>query len=204
MAKRRTIGNDPLTSAPDGEIYSAEIVPMPMTPSIAKENIAPPPPPVTPRATPEPSPIVVVDGRGQRSVGGRLEILGGDLGIGSRAIWPLAGEGGGVGFVAPTGRSVDLGQELDTVQAWADKSPLEHRYLSAIGWAWVVASVGGIAGLFAAGGLRLLAPKRMMVTMALSDGSKIVARTDSVTAVRVGGVRRRKAWPQRQAQRGVD
>ena len=94
-----------------------------------------------------------------------------------------------VGFIAPTGRNVDFGQELETVLAWPDHT--EHRLLSAAGWAWVLASVGGIVGLLAGGGLRLLEPQRMIVKMQLADGSKLVARTDRRNRGWVEGVRRR-------------
>lgn len=174
MARRRTIGKDPLLSA--DRSYSAEIVPI---------SSAQPSPPLEEPKGEEPGQAeqqpILVDHRCRRIVGGRLEILGGDLGLGSRAIWPLAAENdASVGFVGPTGRPVDLVRELFVVQAWPDRT--EHRYLSAAGWGWVLASLGGVVGLLAAGGLRLLEPRRMIVAMELRDGSKLVARTDSVTA----------------------
>lgn len=175
MAKRRTIGRDPLSEG-TAAIYSAEIVPISI-PSTAPANDS------APQAkqesvTVEREPVVVFSGKASRAVGGRLEILGGDLGTGNRVIWPMGSENV-VGFVSPTGRSVDFGRELETVVAWPDYT--EHRLLSAAGWAWVLASVGGIVGLLAGSGLRLLEPRRMIVKMQLSDGAKLVARTDSVT-----------------------
>jgi len=177
MAKRRTIGRDPLSEATSGATYSAEIVPISIQSAAAKDRISPT---VEPPEAIRPEPLIVVVGKARRSVGGRLEILGGDLGSGIRVIWPLDSNRR-VGFVAPNGRTIDLAQELDVVQASPDRT--EHRYLSAIGWAWVLASVGGFIGLAAAGGLRLLEPRRMIVKMELSDGSKLVVRTDSVTVV---------------------
>lgn len=133
----------------------------------------------TAEAPAAPELVVLVDGKALRIVGGRLEILGGDLGTGSRAIWPLETENE-IGFVAPNGRVIDLVRELDTALIAQDRT--EHRYLSAVGWAWVLASFGGFVGLAAAAGLRLLEPRRMMVQVRLSDGATIVTRTDSVTA----------------------
>lgn len=191
MAKRRTIGRDPLSEPAPGETYSAEIVPIARpvlgAASAAVEKLVPAPAPFTSVSEPDkaagPIPpseaVVLVDGKARRIVGGRLEILGGALGTGSRAIWPLGTESK-IGFVAPNGRTVDLVQELDAALVARDGT--EHRYLSAAGWAWVLASFGGFVGLAAAAGLRLLEPRRMMVQMRLADGSTIVARTDSITA----------------------
>ncbi len=175
MAKRRTIGKDPLSAGIADFNYSAEIVPMP------KANPAPQGPSRQPEQSGQ-KPIII-DGKSRRAVGGRLEILGGDFGAGSRPIWPL-GDDGAIGFVAPSGRRIDLGRELVAVAAWPDRT--DRRYLGAAGWAWVLASLGGVVGLLAGGGLRLLEPRRMMVTVQLDDGAKLVARTDSVT---VAGLR---------------
>jgi hypothetical protein len=177
MAKRKTIGRDPLSEGTTA-MYSAEIVSISI-PGVTFANDSVPPP-AKASATVERPAIVVLGGKARRAVGGRLEILGGDLGTGNRVIWPIGAESS-VGFIAPTGRSVDFGQELETVLAWPDHT--EHRLLSAAGWAWVLASVGGVVGLLAGGGLRLLEPQRMIVKMQLSDGAKLVARTDSVTVV---------------------
>jgi hypothetical protein len=173
MAKRRTIGKDPLAANSSEPDYSAEIVPI----SIAAAAPSPPRPDAEPSLTSDPE-RRVLPAKGRRVTGGTLEILGGDFGLGDRAIWPLRHRPG-VGFVAPTGRHIDLGQELVAVEVWPDRA--EHPYLSAAGWALVLASLGGVAGLLA-GGLRLLAPRRVMVRIKLSDGSNIVARTDGVTA----------------------
>jgi hypothetical protein len=172
MAKRRTIGKDPLAANFSEPGYSAEIVPI----AIAAAAPVPPKPDAEPMVKRDPGPLVLPT-KARRVIGGTLEILGGDFGLGDRAIWPLRPDGG-VGFVAPTGRRVDLGQDLLSLEAWPDRA--EHRYLSATGWALVLASLGGVAGLLA-GGLRLLEPRRMMLRITLSDGSKLVARTDSVT-----------------------
>lgn len=172
MAKRRTIGKDPLAANFSGPVYSAEIVPI----AIAAAAPIPPKSDAEPMVKNDSGPFVLPT-KGHRVIGGTLEILGGDFGLGDRAIWPLR-PNGGIGFVAPTGRRVDLGQDLVSLEAWPDRA--EHRYLSAAGWALVLASLGGVAGLFA-GGLRLLEPRRIILRMTLSDGSKLVARTDSVT-----------------------
>lgn len=173
MPKRRTIGKDPLAAEATDASYSAEIVPIP---------IAPPAQPSRPVGMESPQPLAepgnIIDGKCRRVIGGRLEILGGDLGSGNRPIWPTKNDAS-VGFLAPSGRRVDLARELIVVQAWPDRT--EHRYLSAAGWGWVLASIGGIVGLLAAGSLRLLEPRRMIVAMQFRDGSKLVARTDSVT-----------------------
>jgi hypothetical protein len=172
MAKRRTIGKDPLAANFSEPDYSAEIVPI----SIAAAAPHPPKPEAEPTVKSDPGPAVLT-AKGRCVIGGTLEILGGDFGLGDRAIWPLRPDSR-IGFVAPTGRRVDMGQELTSVEAWPDRA--EHRYLSAAGWALVLASLGGVAGLLA-GGLRLLAPRRMMVRIKFSDGSTMVARTDGVT-----------------------
>jgi hypothetical protein len=112
------------------------------------------------------------------AVGGRLEILGGDLGTGSEVVWRY-GRSGRIGFIAPTGRFVDLAVELEAVLAWSDRA--DHPVLSAIGWAWVLGSMAGVFGLAAGGGLRLLFPRRMIVKLRLRDGSDFVARTDRLT-----------------------
>jgi hypothetical protein len=192
MAKRKTIGHDPLAERAVVPLYplehSAEIVPMPVVAaSVAtlKEEpapacAAPPPEPAKPAPViaPLPSRLPDLPKAARRMVGGHLEILGGDLGSGSRAIWPLPGDGR-IGFVAPNGRRVDIGRDLVRVHAWGDGA--EHRYLSAIGWAWVLGSLGGIPGVLVGGGLRLLEPRRMMATLGLGDGSRVVARTDAIT-----------------------
>jgi hypothetical protein len=172
MAKRRTIGKDPLAVNIGEPDYSAEIVPI----AIAAAASMAPKPEAEPTSKTDRGPFVL-PAKGRRAIGGTLEILGGDFGLGDRAIWPSR-PNSAMGFVAPTGRHVDLGQDLVGVAAWPDRA--EHRYLSAAGWALVLASLGGVVGLLA-GGLRLLAPRRMMVRIKLSDGSNIVARTDSVT-----------------------
>ena len=169
MAKRRTIGKDPLAAADRG--YSAEIVPMPIAAPVRAPEAA--------SSEPGKEKSIIIDGRCRRVVGGRLEILGGDLGVGNRAIWPLIHDAS-VGFRAPNGRTVDLVKELFVVRTWPDRT--DHRYLSAAGWAWVFASLSGLVGLLTAGGLRLLEPRRMIVAVELRDGTKLAARTDSVTA----------------------
>jgi len=172
MAKRRTIGKDPLAANVSEPDHSAEIVPI----SIAATAPDSPEPDAEATAKSDAGPLAL-PAAGRRVIGGTLEILGGDFGLGDRAIWPLRPDSR-IGFVAPTGQRVDLGQELVSVEAWPDRA--EHRYLSATGWALVLASFGGVAGLLA-GGLRLLEPRRMMVRIKLSDGGKIMARTDGVT-----------------------
>lgn len=170
MAKRRTIGKDPLSSEIADFNYSAEIVPMP--------NANPAPHSPERERDHDGQKPIIVDGKSRRALGGRLEILGGDFGAGSRPIWPQ-GDDVAIGFIAPNGRRIDLGREVVAVTAWPDRT--DRRYLSAVGWAWVLASLGGVFGLLAGGGLRLLEPRRMMVTIQLGDGSKLAARTDSVT-----------------------
>jgi hypothetical protein len=196
MAKRKTIGNDPLAESAVVPLYpaerSAEIVPMPTAAmaSAVHEGAsfrlmpaeAPPrPEPIKPAAATEPTMArgwPEVAGKARRMVGGHLEILGGDLGSGNCAIWPGPRDRR-IGFVAPNGRRVDIARDLATIHAWGDGA--EHRYLSAIGWAWVLGSLGGIAGVIVGGGLRLLEPRRMMVILGLEDGSRLVARSDAVT-----------------------
>jgi len=116
--------------------------------------------------------------KARAAIGGRLEILGGDIGIGGGAICRFGREER-IGFIAPSGRLVDLEGEIRTVLGSPDRQ--ERRWLSAVGWAWALGSLTGIAGVVAGGGIRLLHPRRMIVEIALRDGRKFVARTDSVT-----------------------
>jgi hypothetical protein len=199
MAKRKTIGNDPLAESAVVPLYpaerSADIVPMPgAAPAMRADAFSRPmpsaaPPPAEPArvaAATEPAMPHAprdVDGKARRMIGGHLEILGGDLGSGHRAIWPGPGDGR-IGFVAPNGRRVDIARDLVMVDAWGDGA--EHRYLSAIGWAWVLGSLGGIPGVIVGGGLRLLEPRRMMAILGLTDGSRLVVRSDAIT---VAGLR---------------
>jgi hypothetical protein len=185
MAKRRTIGKDPLADAATEPVYSAEIVRIPLPAAVSPA--AAEPDPVAAEAEPEPTvpahaepprrsvrPLV---GKARHAIGGLLEILGGDCGVGARAIWPRSDDE--LGFVAPSGRRIDLARELARVRAWSDRT--DRRYLSAVGWACVLGSLGGVVGLLAGGGIRLLEPRRMIVTLHFADGTKLVARTDRVT-----------------------
>ncbi len=70
--------------------------------------------------------------------GGRLELLGGDFGVGLVRIRRLEPDGR-FGFVAPGGEQVILDAEVAAVLGWPDRE--EHRLLSATGWAWTVGSV---------------------------------------------------------------
>lgn len=176
MPKRKTIGKNPLSEAP------AEA-----TPAVAE--IAPPPKPASASAVAAPvfknaisntvRRMVRIGGDAGAAVGGRLEILGGDLGFGGTTIWRF-GRQQRMGFSAPNGQLIDLEGELHEIRAWPDRE--EHRVLSAVGWAWALGSLGGIFGVVAGGGIRLLQPKRMVMELSLRDGRKLVARTDSVTA----------------------
>jgi hypothetical protein len=120
------------------------------------------------------------DPKARAAVGGRLEILGGDIGIGGGAICRFGREER-IGFIAPSGNMVDLESEISAVSGSPDRQ--ERRWLSAVGWAWALGSLTGIVGVVAGGGIRLLQPRRMIVEVALRDGRKFVARTDSVTVV---------------------
>jgi len=187
MAKRRTIGKDPLAASFGEAGHSAEIVPIPIAATAPLPPGPPEPDPEPPARGDQGRPVSPAQGR--RVIGGTLEILGGDLGLGDRAIWPLRPDGR-IGFVAPTGRRVDLEGELAGVEAWPDRG--EHRYLSAAGWALVLAGLGGVAG-FLAGGVRLLEPRRMMVRIRLGDGSLMTARTDGVTVQGLRAVAAKRA-----------
>jgi len=112
------------------------------------------------------------------ALGGRLEIIGGDFGIGSCIIGLLDG-GKYVGFVTPSGRVVDLHEELDTIVAWPDRT--EHRFLSAAGWGWALGILAGPVGIVLGAGVRLLHPRRMLLELRLRGRGVLVARTDLVT-----------------------
>jgi hypothetical protein len=178
MPKRRTIGKDPLAEARSDFPFAAEtnVVALAAV-TAAKESPIPAPLPGRAEA-PKSESVLIEDERARCAVGGRLEIFGGDLGAGASVIW-RHGPGERIGFVAPTGRLIDLASELETAQSWQDRT--EHRVLSTLGWAWVIGSLGGIVGILAGGGLRLLLPRRVILQMRLLDGSKMVVRTDSVT-----------------------
>ncbi|MGO4728652.1 MULTISPECIES: hypothetical protein [unclassified Inquilinus] len=110
--------------------------------------------------------------------GGRLELLGGDFGVGLVRIRRL-GPDGRFGFVAPGGEQVILDAEVAAMRAWPDRQ--EQRLLSATGWAWTVGSVIGPVGVALGAGIRLLHPGQRMLNLRLRDGRTLVARTDSVT-----------------------
>ncbi|MGL4959882.1 MAG: hypothetical protein ACRC67_01530 [Inquilinus sp.] len=184
MAKRSTIQNDPLgkLDQPTGEAVE---------------------PAAAPADAPGPARTVVDHGRAVFSTltdvarktlggrprgalaermklvaGGRLELLGGDFGVGLVRIRRL-GPDGRFGFVAPGGEQVILDAEVAAVLGWPDRQ--EHRLLSATGWAWTVGSVIGPAGVALGAGIRLLHPGQRMLNLRLRDGRMLVARTDSVT-----------------------
>lgn len=172
MAKRKTIGKNPLSQgmAEIGAISSpGAAVPAVAIPDF--REIVPMLDRVPPRAWRQ------LGKKAAEAVGGRLEILGGDLGIGSCTIGRIRGKR--IGFIAPVGGTIDLEADLDTVCSWPDRG--EHRALAAVGWAWALGSIAGIFGLAAGVGIRLLHPKRMIAEMVLSDGRKLIVRTDSVT-----------------------
>jgi hypothetical protein len=173
MAKRSTIARDPLAAVSDAvetpDLAAPGIVAVAATAKTAPTRLA---------GSANAEATAIPSAAAARSVGGRLEILGGDLGSGTATIWRY-GRSERLGFVAPIGRQVDLAAELEAVLAWPD--PSDHRVLGAVGWAWVVGSVAGIFGLVAGGGLRLLWPRRMLVRLRLRDGRDLVARTDQVT-----------------------
>ncbi|MGH7073317.1 MAG: hypothetical protein ACREFD_03850 [Stellaceae bacterium] len=133
----------------------------------------------------EPSGAGQREGRG--AIGGRLEFLSGKLGSGTAVIWRF-GRAARIGFVAPAGRLVDLGAELEGVAAWPDRG--DHRIVGAAGWAWVLGSLGGAIGIVAGAGLRLLVPRRMMARIRLRDGSEFVVRTDRATVTALEAIAR--------------
>jgi len=184
MAKRSTIQNDPLgmLDRPTGEAVE---------------------PAAAPADAPGPTRTVVDQGRAALSTltdaarktlgrrlrsapaermklvaGGRLELLGGDFGVGFVWIRRL-GPDGRFGFVAPGGEQVILDSEVAAVLGWPDRQ--EHRLLSAAGWAWTAGSVIGPAGVALGAGIRLLHPGQRMLNLRLRDGRMLVARTDSIT-----------------------
>jgi hypothetical protein len=176
MPKRSTIGKDPLAEARPDFPFAAKTNVVELA-TAAKDG--PASPSSLGRAQEQrPESVPIEDGKAGRAVGGRLEIFGGDLGAGASVIW-RHGPNERIGFVAPTGRLIDLAMELEAAQSWQDRT--EHRVLSTVGWAWVIGSLGGVIGMMAGGGLRLLLPRRVILQMRLIDGSKMVARTDSVT-----------------------
>jgi len=184
MSKRKTIGIDPLAVAEGSRRLAIEpVFPETMVAGdavavasfdvVADQTIR-----HTTRSTEE---------KAGKAVGGRLEILGGDIGAGTCVIWRF-GHDERIGFVTSNGKFIDLESELHTCVAWPDRA--EHRLLSAAGWAWALASIGGIFGLIAGGGIRLLQPRRMIFAMSLFDGRNLVARTDSVTAAALEDIAR--------------
>jgi hypothetical protein len=178
VAKRKTIGRDPLAksaTAPDEFVAAAPLVaaqPLPRLierqtdfEAMARHGLG--------------HPERTASAKAWTAVGGRLDIIGGDIAPWSCTIWRF-GERQRLGFVAPTGTLIDLETELDKVAVSPDRH--EHRVLAAVGWAWVLGSVGGLVGLVAGGAIRLLQPRRMILELKLFDGRRLVARTDHVTA----------------------
>lgn len=175
MRKRSTIGRDPLLEARSDFLFAAETNVVELATVTAKDS-----PTASPNRSEQlhPHGVTVDNEKAGRAIGGRLELFGGDLGSGTCVIW-RHGANKTIGFVAPTGRFIDFATELAAVESCDDRT--EHRILSTLGWAWIIGSLGGVIGIIAGGGLRLLAPRRVIVQMRLTDGSKLVVRTDSVT-----------------------
>jgi hypothetical protein len=188
MARRKTIGKDPLGT----DVRVTSNVPYEMAASVIgasapqaqakpfRDVIA-----VTARIRPaipigqnRYRPAVALNAKAHPALGGRIEIIGGDFGIGLRVI-ALFGDSGHVGFVAPSGDVIDLNQELDVVVAWRDRT--EHRFLSAAGWGWALGTVAGPVGIILGAGVRLLHPRRMLLELRLGGHRVLVARTDHVT-----------------------
>jgi hypothetical protein len=186
MAKRKTIGKDPLadlsTRPYAAEAVAAAIAAAPVDAPSHRTEEAPSP-------IDEPAPLIT-PGCGRRAAGGRLEILAGSFGSGVGVIRRF-GHSAGIGFTAPTGRLVDFGAELEAVLAWPDRG--DHRLLGAVGWAWVLGSLGGVIGLVAGSGLRLLMPRRMIARVRLRDGSEFLVRTDNATVTELEAVARARA-----------
>jgi hypothetical protein len=182
MPKRSTIQRDPLVDSP--AVHTGE-------PPAAPPATAPPGAglhdarEVSPRRrdTVERRAARRPDGahaeRARRAAGGRLELLGGNLGIGVASIRRFGAERR-IGFVSPAEEFIDVESEVESVAIQPDRE--EHRLLSATGWAWGVGTFLGAAGIVLGAGLRLLHPRRMILQIALRDGRTLVARTDSVTA----------------------
>jgi len=118
------------------------------------------------------------DERARQATGGRLELLGGNLGTGMRSIQRF-GVDGRIGFVSSAGNFINLESEIESVVACLDRH--EHRALSAIGWAWGVGTFLGPVGILLGGGVRFLHPRRMILEMRLRNGRTLIARTDQVT-----------------------
>src|SRR5665213_2493830 len=198
MAKRSTIGRDPFSDGRPGCSFVIHTNPetniVDLAAVAAAKDSATPAPVAEAPAEIRPAEIYIEiihieDAKARRAVGGRLEIFGGDLGAGASTIW-RHGSRQAIGFFAPTGRLIDLNAELDSVATAQDRT--EHRVLSTLGWAWVIGSLGGIIGIMAGGGLRLLSPRRMILQLRLTDGGTLVVRTDSVTASGLAALARRK------------
>jgi hypothetical protein len=112
------------------------------------------------------------------AIGGKLELLGGELGN-KFALIQRYGEARRIGFHAADGTFIDLQDQLETLTSRQDRS--DFRKIEAIGWAGAAAALIGPPGAVLGGGIRLLHPTRMICEARLRDGRGFVARTDSVT-----------------------
>jgi hypothetical protein len=188
MARRRTIGKDPLADL-SPELGGVAAAPA----AVAAAAIVPPPRPPSedgPSAPGRDETVRVPEGEGRRAVGGKLEMFGGRLGSGTVIIWRF-GPSARIGFIAPNGRLIDLAGEIEGVTAWPDRG--DHRIASAAGWGWVLGSLAGVLGLVAGAGFRLLIPHRMMARVRLRDGGEFLARTDSATVGALEALARARA-----------
>jgi hypothetical protein len=174
MARRKTIGKDPLAGLSDEPDKPAEIaVPIATAHAILAAS---PSPEEWPRGRFEPSVAGQWEGRG--AIGGKLEFLGGDFVGATCLIWRF-GPSARIGFISPKGGLVDLGAELEGIVAWPDRG--DRPIVGAVGWGIVVGSLAGVIGVAAGAGLRLLVPRRMMARIRLRHRGEVVVRTDYAT-----------------------
>jgi hypothetical protein len=125
--------------------------------------------------------------RSRDAIGGKLELLGGELGIKMASIQRY-GEAKRVGFHAADGSFIDLQGQIATIVSRPDRN--DFRIIEAVGWAVALGALIGVPGAVLGGGIRLLHPARMICEARLRDGRGFVARTDSVTMAALGAMAR--------------
>lgn len=156
MAQRATIGRNPLQ-----EPVVPEEVPLPPRPVRDEQPLR------EPKCRDKP----------RNAIGGRLELLGGDLGRSTVLIRSLGDER--IGLYTPQDEFIDLADQIETIAAWRDRT--DHRLTAAIGWAWLFGMAASLPGAAIGFGARLLQPSHMVFEMRLRDGRRCVGRTDDIT-----------------------
>ncbi|HEY1797585.1 MAG TPA: hypothetical protein VGG57_15850 [Stellaceae bacterium] len=168
MAQRATIGHNPLTEP----VVRAEV---PFAPQPVRHEQ----PSREPRRGDKP----------RNAIGGRLELLGGDLGR-STLVIRLSGDGR-IGLYASQDEFIDLADQIESIAAWRDRT--DHPFTAAIGWGWAFSMAAGLPGAAIGFGARMLQPRHMIFEMRLRDRRLCVGRTDEITFGALDAITRDRA-----------